>query len=567
MTNSNNVFAAKRVVVAVAAVCASLALPAYAADSKALLDLMLKKGVITQKDYDEFMEAGKDVEENKAFKEQRLDQDVSKANKYIDKHAKDGSVKPSGFGWVSEDGKNEVNLTGRFHFDARANDNNFGDTFDRDSSALGDRFTARRARLGITGVFNKDFTYEMIANLTGSNANASNSTTSTSFIDTAWLNYLANPAVQVRFGKFKQPFGLETLQSSNSIDFMERSYQDQIAPGKQLGMMIHGDVTPNAVYAVSAYQKDFDPASSNGGFAPEMAARFATNLAKTFGASDDVLLHVGVAGTAGRYEVVPTTSSQNGSNFETKGAFVSFNEENNGLKNVFRNRIYGLPNCSSTTNGSCSYGGFSLPASQAADVKKNMYGLEFVAAYSATKLQAEYTKASYDATSRASTNASNTFYDTRSKGDVKVYYVELVHNLTGESWASTYKNGVVGGIKPNSNFRFTDMSGTGAWQVALRFSKFDASSFGANASGGETKYTSAGAVAGSTNESYSLEGSPVGATTTVGLNWYLNPNARVMLNYSVSKFDTPFTPVDISGGTIQKGDMIKTVSLRTQFNF
>ena len=58
-------FTAKRIAVAVAAVCASLSLPAAAADNKAMLDLMLKKGVITQKDYDEFLEANKEADENK----------------------------------------------------------------------------------------------------------------------------------------------------------------------------------------------------------------------------------------------------------------------------------------------------------------------------------------------------------------------------------------------------------------------------------------------------------------------------------------------------------------------
>ena len=560
------VMAAKRVAVAVAAVCATLSAPAFASDDvKNLLDLMLKKGVISQQDYDQFINENKDAAENKQFKEKRIDDDVSKSVKYIQKHEKDGSVKPSGFGWVSEDGKNEVNLTGRLHYDARMFDNNFGTTNDRDSSSMGDRFTERRARLGVTGVFNKDFTYEMVANLTGNNSNATNSTTSTAFIDTAWINYLPNPGAQIRVGKFKQPFGLETLTSSNNIDFMERSYQDQIAPGKQLGVMLHGDINPNTVYAISGYQKDFDPASSNGGLAPELAARFATNLAKAFGAGDDVLFHVGAAGTVGKYQVVPTTSSQKGSTSETKGAFVAFNDENSGLKNVFRNRIYGTPPCSSPTNGVCSIGGYSLAASEAATVKKNMYGLELAAAYSATKFQWEYTKASYDATSQASTGASNTFYTTQSKGDVKVYYFELIHNLTGESWAPTYKNGVIGAVKPNSSFSFKDMTGTGAWQLAARFSKYDASDFGSNSSGGETKYGSNGATSTSTTEAYSLEGSPTGTTTTIGLNWILNPNARVMLNYSISKFKTTFTPVDISGTS--QGNTEKVVSIRTQFNF
>jgi phosphate-selective porin OprO/OprP len=552
------------VAVAVAAVCATLAAPAFADDDvKVLLDLMLKKGVITQQDYDQFMKDNADKAENKEFKNKRLDDDVTKSVKFMQKRATDGAVKSSGFGWISEDGKNEINLTGRLHFDARLIENEFGTTADRDSVSMGDRFSVRRARLGVTGVFNKDFTYELVANLTGSNANATNSTTSTAVIDTAWVNYVPNTRSQIRLGKFKQPFGLETLTSSNNIDFMERSYQDQIAPGKQLGAMLHGDLNPNTVYAISGYQKEFDPASSNGGLAPEFAARLATNLAKAFGAGDEVLVHVGVAGTTGRYDVVPTTSSQTGGNNETKGAFVSFNDENSGLRNVFRNRIYGKTPCSTTSASSCTYGGYSLPAAEAATVHKNMYGLELAAAYSATKFQAEYSVASYDAKSQTANGTTN-LYNTQSKGDVKVYYVELIHNLTGESWAPAYRGGVIGSIKPNSSFNFKDMTGTGAWQLAARISKYDASDFGSN-NGGGTKYTSTKSVAGSSNESYELEGSPVGTTSTIGLNWILNPNARVMMNYSISQFKSTFAPVDISGVT--QGNTERIFSLRTQFNF
>ena len=64
--------AAKRLAVAVAAVCATLAAPAFATDDvKNVLDLMLKKGMITQQDYDQFMKDNADAAENKQFKEKR----------------------------------------------------------------------------------------------------------------------------------------------------------------------------------------------------------------------------------------------------------------------------------------------------------------------------------------------------------------------------------------------------------------------------------------------------------------------------------------------------------------
>ena len=58
--------------------------------------------------------------------------------------------------------------------------------------------------------------------------------------------------------------------------------------------------------------------------------------------------------------------------------------------------------------------------------------------------------------------------------------------------------------------------------------------------------------------------SKAGKTNTFAINWLLNNNARVMLNYSETKFETAFTPVDTTGSTINSE---RTISLRTQVNF
>ena len=162
MNKSNHLIAASRVAVAVAAVCASLSAPAFAADNKALLDLMLKKGVITQKDYDEFVDATRDADENKAFKEKRVDQDLAKANAYMQKNADAGQVMKSGLGIQSADGESSIQLTGRIHMDYR----NYGRTAASGSTVdpLQDAFEVRRARLGVKGQFMKDWKYELVGN-------------------------------------------------------------------------------------------------------------------------------------------------------------------------------------------------------------------------------------------------------------------------------------------------------------------------------------------------------------------------------------------------------------------
>jgi phosphate-selective porin OprO and OprP len=553
MKKTTTTITAKRIAIAVAAVCASLSMPAVANENKAMLDLMLKKGVITQKDYDQFMEANKEADENKAFKESRTDQDVSKSIKDIQKRQNDGSVKENGFGFKSKDGNSELNITGRLHFDTRYLQGDWGDYTDRDSGSMADRFNVRRARIGATGIFNKNINYEVVTNLVGSNAN---------LLDTAWANYNFRPEAQIRVGRFKQPYGLETLNSSNNISFMERSYQDQIAPGKQLGAMFHGELPNSMTYAASMYQTGFDQLSSSGGL--EFAGRTSLNLAKVLaGVGDDVLIHVGLAATVGDFKVLPTTSSQSGSTSETKGAFLAFNDEFGGLRNVYRNRIFGTSPCTSSgATAACSDRVFSAPAAETANVKQSRAGLETVLAKGPWKLQAEYSYVDLTATSKAGATAN---YTASASGNAKIYYVEVMYNLTGENWAPAYRSGLVGAIRPTSNFDFSTMTGTGAWQMGLRYSAYDASSFGANTStsGGSRTLTSGG------NSMNEIEGSPGGNTITLGLNWLMNPNARIMFNLARTGYDYSFTPVDIgtTGNSAQRGDASYAAMIRSQFNF
>ena len=86
--------------------------------------------------------------------------------------------------------------------------------------------------------------------------------------------------------------------------------------------------------------------------------------------------------------------------------------------------------------------------------------------------------------------------------DFNGYYIYGSYMLTGEVRQYDRRLGVFGGITPLQNWREGD--GMGAWELAVRFSQVDL-------------------------EDGDINGGRAGSVTGA-LNWYMNPNARVMLN-------------------------------------
>jgi phosphate-selective porin OprO and OprP len=108
-------------------------------------------------------------------------------------------------------------------------------------------------------------------------------------------------------------------------------------------------------------------------------------------------------------------------------------------------------------------------------------------------------------------------------------YVAAAFVLTGESRSYKQSDAVFGSIKPDNPW---DGEQGGAFEVALRYSMLDLTD--ATVMGGE------------------LTG------LTAGINWYLNSNARVMLNFSHQELAS-------TGAT--RGGSAKAAQLRFQVNF
>jgi phosphate-selective porin OprO/OprP len=111
------------------------------------------------------------------------------------------------------------------------------------------------------------------------------------------------------------------------------------------------------------------------------------------------------------------------------------------------------------------------------------------------------------------------------------YYAMASWLLTGESRPYSKASGVFGAVKPREN-AFGKEHGLGAWEVLARISSLDLRDDGVDE--------------GQLDD------------LTFGVNWYLNPNTRVMLNYILADLDPTAPAAD--------GDT-DILSLRVQFNF
>ncbi|MFP6596478.1 MAG: porin [Candidatus Hydrogenedentota bacterium] len=85
------------------------------------------------------------------------------------------------------------------------------------------------------------------------------------------------------------------------------------------------------------------------------------------------------------------------------------------------------------------------------------------------------------------------------------YYLMGSYFITGEHRRYKLGSGVFDKIRPKRNFGFGEDGGPGAWELLIRYSQIDLEDSGYT--GGEL------------------------TDLTLGVNWYLNPNMKVMLNY------------------------------------
>ena len=391
-------------------------------------------------------------------------------------------------GLTFEDGTGDwkLQLNGRVQADYRSY---------RPDDWKNDTFSIRRARLGGTFSFLKDF----VLRVEGEYANDNAGNKGTTSLTYGYLDFTRWPGARIRVGQFKPFFGLERAQSSNLTDFTELSLSTSngsiFNSTYDRGVMVFGDPLPwlnyNAYVVNGTGQNNDDVKDSK-----DIGFRVNVNLAK-FTDSKDLVLHVG------------TSASKGSVDFASSAKAIKQTTEGNGVE---------FFNVANIIN--------------AAPTDRRRFGFEAAVAYGPMKFQSEYIKANFQG--RQGTVAPGAAFD----HDISTWYADINWMITGEAYADAYKSGIFGRIKPRNNF--DDQYGWGAFELGLRYSRFDASDFEAIKTTDTTTEANA---------------------WTAGVKWILNPNARLVLSYVQTNFDYDIV---VNG---KREDKEQAVNLRAQYDF
>lgn len=137
-----------------------------------------------------------------------------------------------------------VDFRARFQGDVRKSDA----LFDLDEET--DTLDIARRRVGVEGEFADFFDYQVEYELAADERPWRD----------VYLNYGQFDWFQIRAGKFKLPFSVDENTSSTGLDFIYRSrIASRLAPGREKGVMVHGDVLNEVVgYEAGVFQHDGD---------------------------------------------------------------------------------------------------------------------------------------------------------------------------------------------------------------------------------------------------------------------------------------------------------------------
>ena len=302
----------------------------------------------------------------------------------------------------------------------------------------------------------------------------------TASINDAYVDLRFDPRATVRAGKFKVPFGLEQLESSGGLPAIERNLPNELVPGRDYGVQVQGEFlsgTLNAAVNVANGTPDGrDGAASNPDNHFEYAGRVFWEPFKN-DANAWSGLGVGLAGSVG-----DTTGNGDAvlPRYRTPGQVRFFNYR-----------------ADRATGGSDVLAdGQRLRWSPQGYFYRGPFGL--LAEYVVSEQDVRLAGGANDGVQRSIRNDA--------------YGATASVVLTGED--ASYK----GVVRPNHPFRIGE-AGWGAFELVGRYGRLDID-----------------------DDAFPLFADPAksaasASSWTIGVNWYLTGNVKLVANYSQTFFD------------------------------
>lgn len=312
------------------------------------------------------------------------------------------------------------------------------------------------------------------------------------------------PYLSLRVGQFKEPFSLEQQTAVKNIVFTERSMGWYLAPHRDVGFM-----------AYSSFFKDritYGLGIFNGDGVDD----------STGGDCDSPEFTGRVVYAPFRHMGLPALN-----NLQFGGSFSYAKADRNNVKVTVR------------TSGLTTF--FDVNSAAKFNIIRDVdsrtrYGAEMAWAYGPVLLWGEYINLRF-----SDVKTSDAEFDI----NLKDYYGAIMWMVTGEK--PSLKKGVIQGIRPD---RSLWGGGWGALGLAFRYDRFD---------GGDTAYEYLIDPGTSVREATSY---------TLGLNWYLNPYIRVLLDATRTNFDRPLlVEKDSLTGEAIYSDQEDVITGRVQLQF
>jgi len=333
-----------------------------------------------------------------------------------------------------------------------------------------------------------------------------NGASSANILQDAWVEWHYWPWLKIRGGKFKVPLGLEWLQRDPLTAFAERGLPTDLVPQRDIGFQVSGDLFDGVVsYAAGVFNgvPDGGSGDSDTWDAKDGAGRVFIQPFKTTDVQPLKGLGFGFAATIGDEQ--SSSTSTNLPSYKTPGQNTFFSYRSGVAPNGLEFRL--------SPQGYYYWGPLGLLG-------------EYVSANEQMRVGAQ-----------------------------REYLLNTAWQVVG-SFVLTGENASYNGVTPRRPFDLRT-GGWGAFEIVARYGDLhvDPDAFNKNPTASGLRFASPVASAQEAHD------------WGVGLNWYLNKDIKMVLDYDVTEFDGGAGATVGSAYVIKNREAERVLLTRVQFAF